>query len=47
MACAKANRGGRPSAEDRQCQLIWGKLQDAGVIAADKPLPMRKAEDAA
>ena len=47
MACAKAKRGGRPSAEDQQRQLIWGKLRDAGVIPADKPLPMRKAEDAA
>jgi hypothetical protein len=46
-ACDRAKRGGRPSSEDRQRALIWGLLQDAGVIPPDKPLPMRKVEDAA
>ena len=43
----QAKRGGRPSAEERQRRVIWGVLQDAGIIPTDKPLPMRKAEDAA
>lgn len=42
----KAKRGGRPSAEDRQRWLIWGVLQDAGVIPADKPMPKRSPGDA-
>jgi hypothetical protein len=45
-ACDRAKRGGRPSAEDKQRALIWGVLQDAGVIPADKPMPPRR-EDAA
>ena len=43
----QAKRGGRPSVDNRQRALIWGVLQDAGVIPADKVLPMRKREDAA
>jgi hypothetical protein len=47
-ACNKAKHGRRPSAEDRQRALIWGVLQDAGMIPHDKPLPpSRKAEDVA
>ncbi len=48
MAFDKKQRGPKVSAEDRQRLLIWGVLQDAGVIPADKPLPpRRKPEDAA
>jgi len=46
-ACDRAKRGGRPSAEDNQLALIWGVLQDAGVIPADRPLPIRKSEGGA
>ena len=46
-ACDRARRGGRPSAADKQRALIWEVLQDAGVIPADRPLPMRKSEGAA
>ena len=35
-AACEARRGGRPSSEDRQRALIWGILQDAGIIPADK-----------
>ena len=45
MACDKAKRGDRPSAEDRQRLLMWGVLQDAGLIPHDKPLPARKPAD--
>jgi hypothetical protein len=43
-ASDKAKRGDRPSAEERQRRLLWGVLQDAGLIPVDKPLPVRKAE---
>jgi hypothetical protein len=46
VAC-QAKGADRPPAEEKQRALIWGILQDAGVIPADKPLPMRKSEDAA
>ena len=46
-AFEKRHRGPKVSAEDRQRLLIWGVLQDAGVIPADKPMPTRKREDAA
>lgn len=31
----------RISADDRHRLLIWGVLQDAGLIPADRPLPRR------
>jgi len=46
VAC-QARGGNRPSAEVRQRALIWGILQEAGVIPADRPPPRRKSEDAA
>jgi hypothetical protein len=43
----KSHRGPKVSPADRQRLLMWGVLQDAGLIPADKPLPMRKPGDAA
>lgn len=36
-----------PPANDRQRAVFWGVLQEAGLIPADRPLPMRKPENAA
>ena len=45
-AAFEARRGDRPSAAEKQRAVIWGVLQDAGIIPPDKPLPPRR-EDAA
>jgi hypothetical protein len=41
-AFAKKQRGDKPSAEGRHRLRIWAMMQEAGVIPADRPLPMRK-----
>ena len=46
-AYEKRQQGPKVSPADRQRMLIWRVLQDAGVIPADKPLPMPKREGAA
>ena len=46
MAFVKNKRGTKVAAEDRQRLLMWGLLQDAGLVPADQPLPpKRKTED--
>ena len=44
MAFDKRHQADPLSRDDRQRLLIWTLLQDAGLIASDKPLPMRKQE---
>jgi hypothetical protein len=50
-ACRQANfykNSHKPlSADDRQRAVTWQLLIDAGLIPADKPMPMRKPENAA
>ena len=43
----KRQRGPKVSAADKQRALIWELLQAANLVPADKPLPLRKSEDAA
>ena len=45
-ACnAKRTRPGNwPSAEDRTRRVMWSVLQDAGIIASDRPLPPKRED---
>jgi endogenous inhibitor of DNA gyrase (YacG/DUF329 family) len=42
LAFARNARSIKVSAEDRQRLLMWELLQDADVVATDKPLPPRR-----